>query len=147
MRLSDSDRYGTFRGPVPPLAVRVGTAIAPEVGRWLTAVVDDNEAKGQVNVAIETEVADVDHDGTTDVIRETTTTVVDVDGDGVPDIVQQTSTVAMDVDGDGVPDIIERTTVTGIDLNRDGTIDEDEIEVEIELAVRKDLLDEDDAES
>jgi hypothetical protein len=71
------------------------------------------------------------------------TTVVDVDGDGVPDIIQRTVTVAMDVDGDGVPDIVERITATGIDLNHDGTIDENEIEVEAELAVRKDLLEED----
>ena len=68
---------------------------------------------------------------------------VDVDGDGVPDIIQRTVTVAMDVDGDGVPDIVERITATGIDLNHDGTIDENEIEVEAELAVRKDLLEED----
>jgi len=45
------------------------------------------------------------------------------------------------VDGDGVPDIVERTTVTGVDVNRDGTIDEDEIALEAELAVREDLLD------
>jgi hypothetical protein len=104
--------------------------------------VDKNEPEGQVDIEFESEVIDLDGDGTVDGVRETTTTVVDVDEDGVPDIVQKTTTVAVDVDGDGVPDIVERITVTGIDLNRDGTIDEDEVEVQAELAVRESLLDE-----
>jgi hypothetical protein len=104
--------------------------------------VDEKEPEGQVEIEFESDLIDFDGDGTVDGVRETTTTVVDVDGDGVPDIVQKTTTVAVDVDGDGVPDIVERITVTGIDRNHDGTIDEDEVEVEAELAVRKDLLEE-----
>ena len=75
----------------------------------MTASVDENRTEGEIDIKVETEVVDVDGDGTIDAMRETTTTVVDVDGDGIPDIVQQTTTVAIDVDGDGVPDIVERT--------------------------------------
>ena len=107
----------------------------------------DEEPQGEIDIEVDTEVVDIDGDGTIDAVRETTTTVIDVDGDGVPDIVQQTTTTAIDVDGDGVPDIVERTTVTGVDVNGDGTIDEDEIEIEEELAVRSDLLEEADPPS
>jgi len=117
--------------------------LARDRRQWLTASVDEKEPEGEIDVEVETELVDVDGDGAVDIVRETTTAVIDVDGDGVADIVQQTTTVAVDVDGDGIPDIVERTTVTGVDVNRDGTIDEDEIEVETELAARKGLLEED----
>jgi len=67
-------------------------------------------------------------------------TVVDVDGDGVADVVQQTTTRAYDIDGDGVPDIIESVTVTGVDADGDGELSDDEITVEETVAVREDLL-------
>lgn len=101
-----------------------------------------DETQGQVEVGIETELVDLDGDGVVDAVREVTTTVVDVDGDGVPDLVEQTTTVAYDGDGDGIPDIIETTTITGVDANRDGTIDDDEISVDVSVAIREDLLDE-----
>ena len=159
------------RPPVPAARPRSAehasySCVAARRVECLTAEVDENEAEGQADIEVETELIDVDGDGTIDVVRETTTAVIDVDGDGVPDIVEQTTTIAVDVDGDGVPDIIERTTtiavdvdgdgvpdiierttVTGVDVDGDGTIDEDEIEVEAEVAVREDLLDEDDANS
>jgi hypothetical protein len=116
--------------------------VAARPRECLTALVDENEVQGEIDIEVETDIIDVDDDGTVDAVSETTTTVVDVDGDGVPDIVQRTTTVAVDVDGDGIPDIIERTTITGVDANRDGVIDEDEIEVEVDVAVREDLLEE-----
>jgi hypothetical protein len=107
---------------------------------------DEQDNDGTVDIEVGTEVLDVGDDGTIDAVRETTTTVIDLDGDGVPDIVQQTTTIAVDVDGDGVPDVVGRTTVTGIDLDGDGTIDENEIDVQVEAAIRPDLVaDEDDA--
>ena len=131
------------------MRLAIAIASAPSAGRtvasarrwWLTAPVSDKEPEGQIDIEVETDLIDVDGDGTVDAVRETTTAVVDVDGDGVPDIVQQTTTVAIDVDGDGVPDIVERTTITGVDVDGDGTIGEDEIVVETELAVRSDLVD------
>ena len=117
-------------------------AVGPST--WLTAAMDEQDNDGTVDIEVETEILDADDDGTVDAVRETTTTVIDVDGDGVPDIVQQTTTIAVDVDGDGVPDVVGRTTVTGVDLDGDGTIDENEIDVEVDAAAREDLVDDDD---
>jgi hypothetical protein len=41
-----------------------------------------------------------------------------------------------------VADYIERTTVTGVDVNGDGELDDDEIVIDQEVAVRKDLVEE-----
>jgi hypothetical protein len=76
--------------------------------------------------------------------REVTTAMVDVDGDGRADVFRQTTTTVYDIDGDGVPDIVEQVTVTGTDLNGDGVIDDDEISVDLAVAVREDLFEEDD---
>lgn len=124
---------------------RVGIARQP--ARWLTARMDDTKGESEIQVTIEKDLIDVDGDGVADVEREVVTTVVDVDGDGVADVVQQTTTTAYDVDGDGVADIIESTTITGVDANRDGKFDADEVAIEDEVAVRRDLLDEGDAKS
>ena len=72
--------------------------------------------------------------------------MIDVDGDGVADVFQQTTTTVYDIDGDGVPDIVEQVTVTGTDLNGDGVIDDDEISVDVAVAVREDLFEEDDTQ-
>ena len=63
-----------------------------------------------------------------------------------PDIVERTTTTAYDVDGDGVPDVIESTTVTGVDVDGDGSFSDDEITIESTVAVREDLVDDEDAE-
>ncbi|MFZ4719583.1 MAG: hypothetical protein ACOYMR_09165 [Ilumatobacteraceae bacterium] len=106
---------------------------------------DTPEAEGTIETTVETEIVDVDGDGTPDAVRETTTHLVDVDGDGTIDIVQTTVTTAYDLTGDGQVDLVESTTVTGVDVDGDGEFSEDEISVEHTTAVRAELLEEGDA--
>jgi len=101
---------------------------------------NEQDSTGEIDVTVEA--VDVDGDGVADIVTETTTTSIDVDGDGVVDIVVQTTTTSIDLDGDGEADVISTETVMGVDADGDGEFSADEIEVEIELAVREDLVDE-----
>mgnify|MGYP005816465201 CR=1 FL=1 len=102
---------------------------------------DLDEIDVTVDQIVDTEIVDVDGDGTGDAVTETTTTTIDVDGDGVADIVEVTTTTAYDLDGDGVPDLVESATVTGVDVDGDGEFSDDEITIDTTVAMSEELAD------
>jgi hypothetical protein len=104
----------------------------------------DTADSGEIDAVVETELVDVDGDGVIDAVTKTTTVVADVDGDGVADVIERTTTTAYDVDGDGIADVIESTTITGVDDDGDGSISDEEISVETVVAVREDLIEDED---
>jgi hypothetical protein len=134
------------------------TLVAPPL-TCLTASMAATDDPGDIDMTVDTEMIDVDGDGITDMVVETTTTLIDVDGDGAADVVSETTTTMYDLDGDGVADAVEETTITAIDIDGDGVADaieittisatdvdgdgqfsDDEIQIEEVTAVRKDLL-------